>query len=88
MPIAKLAQADHGGIEHRRRRIDFTPLHSSPKSTPGVAPDLVADPVPDHGVVDDSRVERDLQRLAGRTRDYREGVNAFMNKRKPEFTGQ
>lgn len=33
-------------------------------------------------------LERDLQRLAGRTRDYREGVNAFMNKRKPEFTGE
>ena len=33
-------------------------------------------------------VERDLQRLAGRTRDYREGVSAFMSKRKPEFTGQ
>ena len=33
-------------------------------------------------------VERDLQRLAGRTDDYREGVSAFMNKRKPEFSGQ
>ncbi len=33
-------------------------------------------------------LERDLQRLAGRTEDYRAGVNAFMNKRKPEFSGQ
>lgn len=33
-------------------------------------------------------LERDLQRLAGRTQDYREGVNAFMNKRKPKFSGQ
>ena len=33
-------------------------------------------------------VERDLQRLAGRTDDYREGVKAFMDKRKPEFTGK
>ncbi len=33
-------------------------------------------------------LERDLQRLAGRTHDYREGVTAFMNKRKPEFSGQ
>ena len=33
-------------------------------------------------------LERDLQRLAGRTQDYREGVSAFMNKRKPEFTGK
>ncbi len=32
--------------------------------------------------------ERDLQRLAGRSDDYREGVSAFMNKRPPEFTGK
>lgn len=33
-------------------------------------------------------VERDLQRLAGRTDDYREGVAAFMAKRAPEFKGK
>ena len=33
-------------------------------------------------------LERDLQRIAGRTQDYREGVNAFINKRKPKFVGQ
>lgn len=33
-------------------------------------------------------LERDLQRLAGRTPDYAEGVNAFMNKRQPRFTGR
>ncbi len=33
-------------------------------------------------------VERDLQRLAGRTQDYREGVSAFINKQKPKFVGQ
>jgi len=32
--------------------------------------------------------ERDLQRLAGRSADYREGVAAFMEKRKPNFTGK
>lgn len=32
-------------------------------------------------------VERDLQRLAGRTDDYREGVAAFMEKRTPNFKG-
>lgn len=32
-------------------------------------------------------LERDLQRLAGRTRDYQEGVAAFMAKRLPDFQG-
>ncbi|MGB0468588.1 MAG: 2-(1,2-epoxy-1,2-dihydrophenyl)acetyl-CoA isomerase PaaG [Pontibacterium sp.] len=33
-------------------------------------------------------LERDLQTLAGRTEDYREGVAAFMEKRQPNFKGQ
>jgi 2-(1,2-epoxy-1,2-dihydrophenyl)acetyl-CoA isomerase len=33
-------------------------------------------------------VERDLQREAGRTDDYREGVAAFMAKRPPKFKGR
>lgn len=32
-------------------------------------------------------LERDLQRLAGQTADYREGVAAFLDKRDPVFTG-
>jgi len=32
-------------------------------------------------------LEAELQRQAGRTNDYREGVAAFMGKRKPDFTG-
>jgi 2-(1,2-epoxy-1,2-dihydrophenyl)acetyl-CoA isomerase len=33
-------------------------------------------------------LERDLQREVGRGKDYREGVASFLEKRKPQFTGQ
>ena len=32
-------------------------------------------------------LERDLQRMLGYSEDYREGVDAFVNKRPPKFTG-
>lgn len=33
-------------------------------------------------------LERDYQTIAGRTHDYQEGVNAFIEKRKPTFIGK
>lgn len=33
-------------------------------------------------------VERDMQRIAGRSRDYAEGVTAFLDKRTPKFEGR
>lgn len=33
-------------------------------------------------------LECDLQRLGGRSEDYREGVSAFLNKREPQFKGR
>lgn len=33
-------------------------------------------------------VERDFQRLAGRSDDYREGVSAFLGKHPPQFSGK
>lgn len=37
---------------------------------------------------DQLNMEKDLQRLAGQTDDYREGIAAFFDKRTPEFKGK
>ena len=42
----------------------------------------------DNSLVEQLELERDLQRLAGRSEDYREGVDAFLNKRTPEYKGR
>lgn len=41
----------------------------------------------DNSLDDQLILERDLQRLAGRSSDYREGVQAFMQKRTPQYKG-
>jgi len=41
-----------------------------------------------HSLDEQLDLERDLQRLAGRSDDYREGIAAFMQKRDPEFSGR
>lgn len=42
----------------------------------------------DHDFATQLDLERDLQRMAGQTQDYREGVKAFMEKRPAEFKGE
>jgi len=43
---------------------------------------------PSHSLEQQLDLERDLQRMAGRTEDYREGVRAFMEKRPASFRGR
>jgi len=42
----------------------------------------------EQGLDEQLEYEAQLQRIAGRTRDYAEGVKAFNEKRQPEFTGE
>jgi 2-(1,2-epoxy-1,2-dihydrophenyl)acetyl-CoA isomerase len=41
-----------------------------------------------HSLDEQLAFEEGLQREAGRTADYAEGVRAFVEKRKPTFTGR
>ncbi|MNC56902.1 1,2-epoxyphenylacetyl-CoA isomerase [compost metagenome] len=41
-----------------------------------------------HTLEEQLDIERDYQRLAGRSEDYREGVSAFLAKRPPVFKGK
>jgi len=43
---------------------------------------------PDHSLDAQLDLERDYMRELGFSRDYAEGVSAFMNKRQPNFTGE
>jgi 2-(1,2-epoxy-1,2-dihydrophenyl)acetyl-CoA isomerase len=40
-----------------------------------------------NGLNEQLQLESDYQTKAGKTHDYKEGVDAFINKRKPKFTG-
>ena len=46
------------------------------------------DAAEDNGLAAQLDLERDLQREAGSTADYKEAVRAFLAKRKPSFTGK
>jgi len=42
----------------------------------------------DHTLEEQLKLEADFQQAASKTDDFKEGVDAFLNKRKPQFTGR
>ena len=42
----------------------------------------------DNNLENQLELEKKLQKIASESTDYKEGVNAFLNKRKPKFIGK
>lgn len=69
--------------------IDTLVAHLANQPTAGLAAIKEAMQASWHNTLDEQLdLERDLQRRCGRSADYREGVAAFMAKRKPTFVGR
>jgi 2-(1,2-epoxy-1,2-dihydrophenyl)acetyl-CoA isomerase len=62
-------------------------LASGPTQSLGLIKKAIYDSA-DNDLAAQLDLERDLQREVGKGKDYREGVKAFLEKRKPTFTGQ
>ena len=72
--------------EGRKRRSFAQALASGPTRSLGLIKKAMYDSA-DNGLAAQLDLERDLQREVGKGSDYREGVSAFLEKRKPAFKG-